>query len=504
MMERTKRWIVQFLAAGGLLLFAACGGDGIVAEEGHDGEALVLEVIDGGYAGESGQAARAAECGNTLTFTAGDRVGVIITGSDGQLLANNLPYKYDGSAWIFDTENDEGKTAADYAAGATYTVYYPYSKDTDGVTGETGLKALHVPRQDQRGEEAYRTSDLMCCTTTKFSGGKLTATLKHAYALLSLSLSLARNCTLADGNGTSIEVELANSRISDINLTIGNTLYYPYQTTDHSWHCIFPAGATGEIRYYYTLGNKTRGGMITAGTTSWTANTRYAVSKDIDFGVYTPDMAIPGDFCCRNASGKVYFIPGQMTSLSQAQKDECKGIVFYMRDESSPEDAGEYDEFEGTPFGYIVSLDENASKWATEDPNDYYNSSPDIINGYHETYKVGKNNEWVEAGKALALQWCREKGQLEDASPAVFSKWYMISIREMYLLRDRLDLIKTNLEKAGGTPLKNEYYYTANRMGGGGNYIYILNPITGATSDKNHLSYYYWYPYRAVCAFKIN
>lgn len=500
-MEKTKRRIVQFLATGGLLLFAACGGDGIVPEEEHDGEALVLEVIDGGYAGEGGQAARAAESESTLTFTAGDRVGVIITDGKGLLLANNIPYKYDGSTWVFDTGNGEGKTVAYYAAGATYTVYYPYSRNADGVTDEAGLKAIFVPRKDQREEESYRTSDLMCYTTNEFNGDKLTVTLKHIYTLLSLSLSLTRNCTLDDGQGTSIEVELANSRISDINLTIDNTLYYPYQTADNNFHCIFPAGTTGEIRYYYSIGNTTRGGTITPGTTSsWAANTRYAVSKDITLGAYTPEKAFSGDFYCQNASGKVYFIPGEVTSLSQTQKNECKGIVFYTRDASSPEDAGGYDEFTAPPFGYIVSLDENTSQWGNGGDN--RQSSKDIINGYYETYKVTNNNKFVEEGKAPALQWCRGKAKLTDASPAVFSKWYMISVREMHLLHDRLDLIQANLTKAGGTPLQNKFYFTAGRMGTYGDFVHILNPVTGTSSNENHVSS--TYPYRAACTFKIN
>lgn len=497
MMERTKRRIVQFLAAGGLLLFAACGGDGIVPEEEHDGEALVLEVIDGGYAGEGGQAARAAESGSTLTFTAGDRVGVIITDGKGLLLADNIPYKYDGSTWVFDAGNSEGKTVAYYAAGATYTVYYPYSRNANGVTDEAGLKAIFVPRQDQREEESYCASDLMCCTTNEFSGDKLTVTLKHTYTLL--SLFLAEKYTLADGKNTSIKVEL----LYDINLTIDNTLYYPYQTADNSLHCILPAGTTGEIRYYYSFGNTTRGGTITIGTTSWAANTRYAVSKDITLGAYTPDKALPGDFCCRNASDKVYFIPGEVTSLSQTQKNECKGIVFYTRDASSPEDAGGYDEFTTPPFGYIVSLDENTSQWGEGGGN--HQSSPDIINGYYETYKVDQNNGFVEAGKAPALQWCRGKAKLADASPAVFSKWYMISVREMHLLRDRLDLIQANLTKAGGTPLQDNFYFTAGRMGYNGFYVHVLNPVTGST-DAGYMNNKvdHTYPYRAACAFKIN
>ena len=124
-----KHSLGTFLA---LLLLAACSPEDD-ALPGGDGDntppaALRIEVsasdftsattrsnagsnnnIDGNNA-----ATRATDNGAVTTFESGDRIGIIVLDGSGNVLSDNIPYKYNGSAWSFDNANGEGKTALYY------------------------------------------------------------------------------------------------------------------------------------------------------------------------------------------------------------------------------------------------------------------------------------------------------------------------------------------------------------------------------------------------------
>lgn len=117
---------LKYLLLLSLLSFMACNGDekidsGMVQQ---DGEALQLNVRVGDFAINDISNIRVTDSGSATTFENGDRIGVIVLDADNNVLSDNIPYKYDGSIWSFDSSNGEGKTAIYYNNKAT--VYFAY------------------------------------------------------------------------------------------------------------------------------------------------------------------------------------------------------------------------------------------------------------------------------------------------------------------------------------------------------------------------------------------
>ena len=134
---------LKYLLLLSLLSFMACNGDekidlGMVQQ---DGEALQLNVRVGDFAINDVSSIRATDSGSTGTFENGDRIGIIVLDADNNVLSDNIPYRYDGNIWSFDSNNDEGKTTIYYDNKATvYLAYFPYSKEADNVINIDDLK----------------------------------------------------------------------------------------------------------------------------------------------------------------------------------------------------------------------------------------------------------------------------------------------------------------------------------------------------------------------------
>lgn len=75
----------------------------------QDGEVLQLNVRVGDFAINDVSSIRATDSGSTGTFENGDRIGIIVLDADNNVLSDNIPYRYDGNIWSFDSNNDEGK-----------------------------------------------------------------------------------------------------------------------------------------------------------------------------------------------------------------------------------------------------------------------------------------------------------------------------------------------------------------------------------------------------------
>lgn len=322
-----KQWIWAIWAIG---MLSACNNEDNFTPDAPQpvSGAIELTVSAGDFVTNGAPDTRATDNGAATTFESGDRVGVIILDGSNNILSNNIPYKYNGGGWTFDSSNGEGKSQCyyDYKA-TTYIVYYPYSASANGATSENDLKGKFVPKENQQSKDDYRSSDLMVWTATSNNPLKvLSAELEHAYASISLSLEL--RCMLNDGNST--QINLPSSRLSDINLTIDDNIYYPFQSEDGSFRCILPADISGTVRCFYTLGDKTYGNTLNI--TSATANTRYVSAQEIDAGTYSLDKAQVGDFYCKNSSDEGYLIPGEVASLTDGQQAACLGVVYWVGD----------------------------------------------------------------------------------------------------------------------------------------------------------------------------
>ena len=332
-----KHSLGTFLA---LLLLAACSPEDD-ALPGGDGDntapaALRIEVsasdftsaatrsnagsnnsIDGNNA-----ATRATDNGAVTTFESGDRIGIIVLDGSGNVLSDNIPYKYNGNAWNFDNANGEGKTALYYDNKATaYVAYFPYSPEADGITGAdipAALKAQFPPRYDQRTEDAYRASDLLVWSNGTGSVPLKTLEIEFTHAYSSLSLSPSIKCKI-DGKETSY----TTSSVDDVSFTIGTEPLLPYRADDGSYRIIVSPQTT-DARWFCSYKAKTYGGTMPE--TALAANNRHTLAPTLkDIGAYTFANAQVGDFYCKNDNNEGYLIPGD-ASLTEAVA--CIGIVY--------------------------------------------------------------------------------------------------------------------------------------------------------------------------------
>lgn len=225
---------------------------------------------------------------------------------------------------------------------------------------------------------------------------------------------------------------------------------------------------------------------------------------------YTASDLKPGDYFYTDGTWsdgglRVFYSDGTTFSedVSPIYGKEVAGIAFYIPGENvTIIDGCTYNEFSGEPDGYIVSLDENTSKWCEQSLDQDNQSSINTINGYHYTKEYLR----IHSSKALtAINWCINHTQISESNKAIFSSWYMPSLDEYKLMRiNGIDILQKNLLKVDGVEFQNDFYFTCQLMGYYGNFLYVYNLLTDSDdAGFYNNAYNRIYPYRAVCAFQL-
>lgn len=419
-------------------LLSACQTDDYEPTAGTTGESkmLSLTVSANDFAVTGGASTRAADNGKTTTFENGDRVGLIVLDESGNLVADNLPYKFNGSNWNFDTGNGEGKQPAFYDPSLnTYIVYYPYDAAANQTTSVDALKALNVfaPQEDQSTENAYRQSDLMVWSSSGKPMKQITAALAHVRN--SFSLDAKVQWTLATGD----MVSYTPPTLEDVIIyDKEGTQLSPYRAEDGSYRYILPNSYEGKVRWCYTYEEKTFGGECTV--SSQATGTRYAQVKTINAGEYSLDKAVPGDFYCSKSDGATtgYVLPQEAVAVLDNHR--CIGIVFHVGQHESDES-----DYSGTGIGeakchgYVVALTDvhdgssDRLRWEYGPKNEYNHvvgtsTSASDWQGYSNSLKFHEfvnKNENKEAGwemkhfpAALACETYGNRTTDRDGNPA--------------------------------------------------------------------------------------
>lgn len=470
---------LKYLILFSLLTLFGCGNEedavsGIVPPQ--VGETLQLTVSAADFVTDGAPDTRATDNGKETTFDDNDRVGVIILDAGDNLIYDNIPYVYKSGKWTFDSGNNEGKGGCYYDPKAeTYIVYYPYSRDADGVKGVADLKTKFAPKFNQSNIENYRASDLMVWsgnTRLTSSVTTLNAELKHAFASVYLTPKVG-NYVLEDG--TSYD-GFRTPDISDVSLTIDNAVYVPNQEASGSLRCIVPAGITpGDIRCFYTIGGKTYGNTISiSGIGKVAANTRYACEPKIGDVTYSFSNAHVGDFYCKNNNNEGYLIPGDV-ALTIDQQKACLGIVYCTDFNRIGQAAKEALKKNGvtTPHGLVMAL-ANASercRWGDYDRDEnntgtgpfqsntstlqkQYNN----IDGYGETHWI--LNTYRDNGTTLQDTYTAfyhasrygtaEGGTSQYAAPNTTTGWFIPSMGQWWDILSNLGGIDLTTYQGSG------------------------------------------------------
>lgn len=449
---------LKYILFSFLFVLSSCSGEDVFVANGQSPrDALVLTVSAGDFVTDGNTVTRAADDGATTTFENDNKVGVIILDDEGNLLSNNVPYKYNDGIWAFD--DSEGKPQCYYDNQAkTYIVYYPYSTTADDVTDEAVLKSKFAPKEDQSKEDDYRASDLLVWTSTSGPLKTLTAELKHAYASVSVSPNI--KYTLQDGNST--EVICALSQISDVSLAIeDNSAYKFYPAEDGSYRYILPTDfSSGDASCTLTFNEKKYSSTMTF-STSVSANTRYTFVPIVIGGVYGLDKVQIGDFYCKDSKDEGYLIPGDILSLTDAQQEACIGIVYSTDASRIGTAATEALKKNGvtSPHGLVMALtsasdnalwgpyrtDENSGgsegepfKANTDQVNKMYAN----VDGYGETHWIIENHSDVLQNKYAAFYYASlygTNGTEKYAAPSnTTTGWFIPSIGQWWDIMSNL------------------------------------------------------------------
>lgn len=533
-------------------LLSACQTDDYEPTAGTSGESemISLTVSTNDFAVTSETSTRAADNGKTTTFENGDRVGLIVLNTTGDIIANNLPYKFDGSNWNFDTGNGEGKQPAFYDPSLnTYIVYYPYDAAANQTTSVDALKALNVfaPQEDQSTEDAYRQSDLMVWSSSGKPMKQITAALAHVRN--SFSLDAKVQWTLATGD----MVSYTPPTLEDVIIyDKEGTQLSPYRAEDGSYRYILPNGYEGKMRWCYTYEEKTFGGECTVSAQA--TGTRYAQVKTINAGEYSLDKAAPGDFYCSkesNGTNTGYVLP--QDAVAVLEQHRCIGIVFHVGKHET--DQSDYlqpltDDGptipDGKVHGYVVALTDvhNGSsdrlRWEYG-PGEVYNEVVDASTstsdwqGYSNSLKF---HEFVNKNENKAAGWemkhfpaalaCETYGnrttdrdgnpadgkydwQQPLAAPSNTSGWFLPSCGQLqYLYQNRSVLLVRMTDVKNSTPdncsYKDKikwfstswYYWSSTEFSYDPHDAWYVNFYNGRTYNDTK---YYTYDVRAVLAF---
>ncbi|MDE6536279.1 MAG: fimbrillin family protein [Muribaculaceae bacterium] len=264
-----KHLFIYLLPA--ISLLAACQAD--YDEPGmpgaNSGEALKITVEEIVNTVSGSDASRSAEVGPLTIFDEGDRIGIIILDENGKILADNVPYKYDGVRWDFDEDNTEGKARIYYDATMyKYIAYYPYTTQADvkiegnEVATQTRIQSLTSEsvdgyfeqlslfkwRDNQNKEEDFRCCDPMVWSQTYDEG-------LPSERNIEVKLSHIRNCFVLDpkvkwvlANGETIHYQPRNYEVALVYDTI-NPQHSMINATELS------ATDTGFDDFYIYLGD---------------------------------------------------------------------------------------------------------------------------------------------------------------------------------------------------------------------------------------------------------
>ena len=219
------------IIAGTAALLTSCQYDDLPDRTVEHGEALQISVTTERFTAD-GIETRATDIGYITSFITGDTIGITVVRDGTTILEDNIPYRYDGSAW-----NPVANAVHLYpGTNISYLVYYPFDTNMDGKTTAADMIAAFTPRADQSIQTAYTASDLMTGVGT-LNGTSLSIILTHALSLIELNFP-------AGVSSVSFDID-------------GGTRLTPYSFEDAFRYITKPQNNPVELSGSYTAGGET-------------------------------------------------------------------------------------------------------------------------------------------------------------------------------------------------------------------------------------------------------
>ncbi|WP_304244068.1 fimbrillin family protein [Phocaeicola plebeius] len=325
------------------LMVAGCSQNEILNESVDTANVLKVNVTENVFESVDSES-RAVDNGAATTFENGDKIGVYIVKEGGEIVKKNVTLTYNGSAW-------DGTLY--YYEGADYIAYYPYDEAMGEMTSVDDIKDYFSENKysvEQNSAETYRNCDLMTAEVKAkdvVEGGNLDLALSHAMALVEFNIPTYAYKTSEDADAYTYGVPL-----SDLTITLGETVYTPYNISTGVYRCIVsPSDAAFDISGSFTDAKEDKPVKFAKTGVTMAANQykRYNVTYDgkEGTGVTTRHIEV-GDYYY--ADGNI--VPKDFTKIPEG----CIGVVFSTSTNGELALDGET----ACNHGYVLSL-KNAS-----------------------------------------------------------------------------------------------------------------------------------------------
>lgn len=498
----------------------------------RSGAALTVQVTDGGYSPAEGTRAdtRATENDYKTEFTEGDCIGLYAV-KNGTVVAGCtnlcLTFTADGSTGTLSWTPPAGTGVFYEGDGATYYAYYPYQADA-AMNGKVDASAATAggffkplvdswtPATDQSTYALYTAQDLMTGSGTL--GGDASAR--------TLTIALSHCMALAVIEAPSTKYTFTNSGPSVSEYTVSTVTFNGFTPC---------AMADGSHRYLVRPATKP---LLLGSYTNADGNTQeFTFTPTIDAGEYKKYTVDGGsatfiEISHKLQAGDFYMKDGTLVGketdpLSDAQKANCLGVVFYVADITQNDPLLKKDH-SGCTHGLVVALQDasTSSLWSVSteyitgnwlSSNNSYGIASletfDKMQGYANTKALAGYNASERASggnsgyKVLPIDLITQYASGHPA-PTNSSGWYWPSIMELkYICWGQgatgestagLNMLNVQLGKLGISSLQSDdFYWSSSEYDNSGTYCVYFDSGYMSADSKGVFSY----AVRAVLAF---
>lgn len=468
--------VIVFVSA---FLLTGCSENELPSDENTDTNrtTFTIEVSDGGYAPAAGEKpdTRATENDYTTQFTAGDKIGVfavknrkIVDGVNNLCLVATAETNADGNSSL--VWKIEGGDTPIIPAGATYYAYYPWQSD-DNIKDKIKPNATNAalffkdvikgwtPTTNQGTYTDYTGSDLMIASGTP-SGKSLSFSMQHKMALVVIDLPKTKY-TLTNAD---------NQPLSDYTADGAPDMKFngftPYRMSNGTYRYLINPAATENLSGSYSNATSATAEWEFKAPTTAGQYKKYVVDGGSSNTINKTHQLQAGDFFMKDGT----LLGKDATTLTEAQKAACIGIVYWVGDPTRITPANEKasisnkdnlqgdktlaNDHSGCTHGLVVSLDEEKCTWQASytSVQEWLNSNHsgkflpvqggtgasdplNNIQGYNNTKAIEAfNASPANSGSQVDVVQKVVEYRKNVPAPAASSGWYVPSAKELTLL----------------------------------------------------------------------
>lgn len=435
---------------------------------------------------------RASEADYLTSFEKGDAIGIYVVQSDGNIVGEdcaNLKFTLtESEGW-----RGEGNMPLYYYDGSVYIAYYPYDE------------ALSLNLEGIDSPETFEKAIVSAFTV------KLGATGDQSSEYFELDVMTAKASVTDPQMGDNIDFDFSH-QLAMVEIKLPAVYYRngeglePYYTIPIAKEPEFQKDAVGIVPY--NMGNGTYRFLVVPDEEFSVGGSfiSFENGKNVTYKKENLSLAAgcyyrmnvkygnPGDYIQPLQTGDFFMKDGSLiakgTELTDEQKENCIGVVFYTAD---PTDEGLGDpalrnEYPQCVHGLVVAMKiAGGSTWSNNTTvkiadsfgegegkipvADYYNSSylaagvnDGSIRGYHNTNLLKLYNETaVDSDDVLAVQTVLGYADANNAfAPKVCTGWYLPSVGELVLLLEDTDnSVSQSLQAVGGDAFGTDFYWSS-------------------------------------------